>query len=942
MKITLGSLFDGAGGFPYAATMAGITPVWAGEIEPFPIRVTSRRFPHMKHLGNITGINGAEIDPVDVITFGSPCQDLSVANGKRKGLGGARSGLFREAIRIIKEMREETDGRYPAYIVWENVFGAFSSNKGADFREVLQAIVSVKKSAVLIARPEKWTMAGEIVGDDFSVAWRTLDAQFWGVPQRRRRIYLVADFGGQRAGHIQFERESVLGDTPQGGAQGQETAGGSGKSPAGTSGIRYLTPWDAQSKRVFEESGATPTLDGADGGGRSPGGFVMTAGFNGHKSATGTIQYAEERAPTIKANMPPNAITGICFPDVARTLAARADSSPCVDRGQNIVAVFMGGQGEKARGIAYSETVSPTLKSALSGSNTVPDVVTAVNQNASGEVREGAVANTLSTNGNASGRNAPLVRLNTAVYDARGNGDGRTVNTLTGDHENRVTDYTAVCIQGNTIDRGDASGAEGKGARENVSYTLNTADRHAVAYSLDRASYNQGQNAQFDISVQEEQAQTVVAKGANAVAVPQKNRYIVRRLTPLECCRLQGYPDYWAKDLATPEPTEEETDEWCAIFETHRQATTPEKKAKTRNQVKKWLTDPHSDSAEYKMWGNSLAIPCAYNVLAGIAEEIRGEGSRTMTVKEQKAIMRIKEAYLIAERMGKTLIVAYSGGKDSDVLLDLAIKSGVPFEVQHNHTTADAPQTVYHIRGVFKRLTEQGIPCKINDPPEIEDADGKRVRATMWSLIPKKGMPPTRLARYCCGYFKERRFENQHLLMGIRWAESTARKTRGLHESLRPKKKDRVVFMDENDDRRKLQEICHMRNSIATNPIIDWTDREVWEYLDTNGIVTNPLYAQGLKRVGCVGCPMASEKQRREQFSMFPKYKEMYLRAFEKMIAYSHKQGRRCSWDTAEQVYNWWTDMHYNPDQMTFDFENGGIDGERSQAAGPGTTAEDI
>lgn len=208
--MTLGSLFDGAGGFPLAGETAGFTPLWASEIEPFPIRVTTKRFPNMRHLGNITEISGKDIEPVDVITFGSPCQDLSVA-GKRAGLDGERSGLFLEAIRIIKEMREKTNGKSPTFIVWENVPGAFSSNKGEDFRKVLEEIAKIADEHVSIPRPnkEKWFNAGELVGNGYSIAWRVLDAQFWGVPQRRKRIYLVADFADRRAGRILFERESL-------------------------------------------------------------------------------------------------------------------------------------------------------------------------------------------------------------------------------------------------------------------------------------------------------------------------------------------------------------------------------------------------------------------------------------------------------------------------------------------------------------------------------------------------------------------------------------------------------------------------------------------------------------------------------------------------------------------------------------------------------------
>lgn len=209
--MTLGSLFDGAGTFPFAASAFGILPIWASEIEPFPIQVTQKRLPKMKHLGDITKIDGSAITPVDVITFGSPCQDLSVA-GKRVGLDGERSGLFLEAIRIIKEMRRKTNGKYPRYAVWENVPGAFSSNKGEDFRTVLEEFCKIKDDTTIIPRPAdkgKWRTAGLILADGYSIAWRVLDAQFWGVPQRRRRIFLVADFGGGSAGEILFEQDGL-------------------------------------------------------------------------------------------------------------------------------------------------------------------------------------------------------------------------------------------------------------------------------------------------------------------------------------------------------------------------------------------------------------------------------------------------------------------------------------------------------------------------------------------------------------------------------------------------------------------------------------------------------------------------------------------------------------------------------------------------------------
>lgn len=214
------SLFDGSGGFPLAASLCGIKPIYAAEVEPYPIAVTKNRFPKMKHLGDVSKVKGGEIEPVDIITFGSPCQDMSIA-GKRAGLKHAdmgddettRSGLFLEAIRIIKEMREATNGVYPRYAIWENVPGAFSSNRGEDFRTVLEEFIRIKeKDAVMPSVPAAgWAYADCISGDRWSVAYRTFDAQYWGVPQRRRRIYLVADFRGGSAKEILFKRESLRG-----------------------------------------------------------------------------------------------------------------------------------------------------------------------------------------------------------------------------------------------------------------------------------------------------------------------------------------------------------------------------------------------------------------------------------------------------------------------------------------------------------------------------------------------------------------------------------------------------------------------------------------------------------------------------------------------------------------------------------------------------------
>lgn len=250
-KLTLGSLFDGSGGFPLGGLLAGIEPVWASEIEPFPIRITTKRLPFMKHYGNVSEMDGGKVEPVDIITFGSPCQDMSVA-GKRAGLDGSRSNLFYEAVRIIKEMRKATGGKYPRWACWENVPGAFSSSGGEDFRCVLESLCRIKDDSISIAKPEKWSSTGEILGDGFSIAWRVLDAQYWGVPQRRKRIFLVADFDSECAGKVLFESEGLSGYTPQDFRSWEETAGCASDS-ARTAGIGF----DGYNGDLTEDKSAT-------------------------------------------------------------------------------------------------------------------------------------------------------------------------------------------------------------------------------------------------------------------------------------------------------------------------------------------------------------------------------------------------------------------------------------------------------------------------------------------------------------------------------------------------------------------------------------------------------------------------------------------------------------------------------------------------------------
>lgn len=283
-EMTLGSLFDGIAGFPLAASRQGIKTVWVSEIEPNCIDIAKRHFPEAIQLGDITQIDGAKIPVVDIISFGSPCQDLSVA-GKQTGLDGSRSGLFMEAVRITREMREKTNGQYPKYIIWENVAGAFSSNKGEDFRRVLEEIT---QSNISMPKSGKWATAGMVGnegpgGDVQCTAWRLLDAQFWGVPQRRKRIYLVNDFGNGRAGQILFECESMLGYHSQGGAEEQGNSGNSENSLTGTDCRGMAEDADGQMKldfgrtadRIYINAKTSVTLVGNAGGGGGKTGLYL-------------------------------------------------------------------------------------------------------------------------------------------------------------------------------------------------------------------------------------------------------------------------------------------------------------------------------------------------------------------------------------------------------------------------------------------------------------------------------------------------------------------------------------------------------------------------------------------------------------------------------------------------------------------------------------------
>ena len=592
-KLTLGSLFDGSGGFPLGGLLCGITPLWASEIEPFPIRVTTKRLPFMKHYGDVSRMDGWKIKPVDIITFGSPCQDMSIA-GRREGLDGSRSSLFYEAVRIVKEMRCATDGKYPRYIVWENVPGAFSSNKGADFQSVLEEICSVKGYEIHTPRPERWANAGEIVADDFSLAWRVFDAQHWGVPQRRKRIYLVADFAGGSAGKILFESEGVSGYTPQGFRPWQGAAGASAKG-AGAPGCVCLNDRGGSRMDVTEDVAATLR---AENHGHLP--CVMgAAGFcTEHSAKARGIGYEEETSPTLRAGTVPAAVyenhsqdtrytelEGIA-PTVSSTYGTGGNNQPFVVETPKTLKIRSGCEGG-GKGALIQENKSATLGCNNDQTVFVPKVY-----------------------GICSKQSHAMLSDNphSGFYEAD---TSRCLDRSGGNPTCNQGGMAVVAVQGSMIGRTEKNGPQGSGVNEDVSFTLDAADRHAVAYCMTTGTYTQ---------MLKEQSPTLMARDYKDPPVVNETEpeYIVRRLTPTECARLQGFPDWWCAGLGTDEPTEDEIEFWTEVFEIHRSVMGKSSRLKSRNQIVKWLKDPHSDSAEYKMWGNGVALPNVYFVLSGI------------------------------------------------------------------------------------------------------------------------------------------------------------------------------------------------------------------------------------------------------------------------------------------------------------------------------------
>lgn len=491
-KLKLGSLFDGIGGFPVVGQWYGIEPAWASEIEEPCIHITKKHFPNMKHLGDITKIHGDQIEPVDIITGGSPCQDLSVA-GKQSGirlkcdncgtlvefsdgtqncpncgagLDFTRSGLFMEQIRIIREMREKTNECYPKIVIWENVLGALSSNNGDDFFCVLQEFCKLMAERLPSFRPESWSNAGEFLGESCSIAWRLLDAQYWGVPQRRRRIFLVADFGGQRVGEILFKSESLR---------------------------RYLTPSTAPWKRFTaktESSIGESSRNRTTAGGNSVT-STLTAGYgrgwNGNAGAYDGDNFVFEKSSDDVICVATQQANAEIMVDKCPTLTAANGTS-----GSNKPYVVLP-ESEEEKPIAFEPGASSRL-----GGHVWEDVTGTLtsqmgdNQMSVVTKEKPIVYGFCSMSSNSMKSDNP----DSGIYEADVSKtlDTNGLNPTCNQGGNAVVEEPVYCIQGNCIDRADTAGCNGKGWREDVSYTLTAMDRPAVAYETHD---NQGTEAEM-------------------------------------------------------------------------------------------------------------------------------------------------------------------------------------------------------------------------------------------------------------------------------------------------------------------------------------------------------------------------------------------------------------------------------------------------------------
>ena len=628
-KLTLGSLFSGSGSFELGGMLAGITPIWNCDVEPFPIRVTTKRLPFVKHYGDICTLDGGTLEPVDIITFGFPCQSVSVA-GKRAGVKNVsngdevttRSGLFYEAVRVIKEMRKATNGQYPRYAVAENVPGLFSSQKGEDFRCVLETLCRIKDETVSVPMPEKWTNAGEILGEGYSVAWRVLATELFGIPQRRRRVYIVADFGDERAGEILFESEGLSRYS----AEGFRAWQGIAARAAAGAGAPKLCLNDQGGGVMDMSDDVTATLRAETHG--HPPCVLESAGFcTEHSAKAGNIGYEEETAPTLRAGVVPAALCFDCHAQDAR-YNGPLDMAPTVSStygsgGNNVPLTLSESVQETTGALLASGYEKNGTQEAQNDMYVVqPYGIGAYNSegmksdNPDAGIYETDTARTLDTSNQSPDKNqggiAVVLYTENQRAEVRDLGEHSAALTASPGtkHQTLVAESEdpAYCIQGSMIGRKDCNGPQGIGINEDVSFSLTSADKHAV-YAVTTGSYTQ---------VEQDRSPTLMARDYKDPTCVTEPEYTVRRLTPTECARLQGFPDWWCADLGTENPSDEEIAFWRDVFLTHARITGKAAKPKTDKQIIKWLRDPHTDSAEYRLWGNAASLNVVFFVLAGI------------------------------------------------------------------------------------------------------------------------------------------------------------------------------------------------------------------------------------------------------------------------------------------------------------------------------------
>ena len=509
---------------------------------------------------------------------------MSIA-GRRAGLDGRQSSLFYEAIRIIKEMRCATDGKYPRWICWENVPGSYSSNKGKDFQFVLEAVIGIVQPDAEVPMPEKarWPYADLYLGDGWSVAYRTLDAQYWGVPQRRRRIYLVADLAGGSAGKILFESEGLSGYSAEGFRSWQRAAGG-------------FTPC----------LGATGICLNDQGGGRMDVSEDVAATLRAETH--GHLPCIVDEAIPLEHHPIDSRIT-MTDNGKVQTLTSRMGTG-----GNNVPLVMKIRSGCEGggKGALVQTDKSATLSCNNDQTVFVPFGISAyqshamLSDNPHSGIYEAATARTLDRGGGNPSCNqggiAVVAFTQNQRDEVRDLGDRSAVVCA-----NAGTKQQTFVLQGSMIGRSEKNGPQGSGVNEDVCFTLDTADRHAV-YAMTTGSFTQ---------VEKNQSPAIMArdyKDPNVVC--PAGEYAVRRLTPTECARLQGFPDWWCAGLSTEAPSEDELSFWREVWDTCSRVTVSGRR--TDKQILKWLRDPYTGSAEYKMWGNGVALPCVWFVLCGI------------------------------------------------------------------------------------------------------------------------------------------------------------------------------------------------------------------------------------------------------------------------------------------------------------------------------------